>query len=136
MVTPEESANDEATGFSLERRAESFGYAFAGVGHLLHTQHNAWIHLVFTIAVIGVGVLLPLSWLEWAALVLAMGLVWTAEALNTAIEALADAVSVDHHPLVGRAKDVAAGAVLLSAIASVLVGLLVLGPHLWVWITS
>lgn len=146
MAMPEEKPRvaDEANradagvqgdeGFSLDRRAASFGFAFSGLGHMLRTQHNAWIHLVFTVAVIGVGVLLQLSRLDWSALVLAMGLVWAAEALNTALESLADAVSPQEHPLVGRAKDAAAGAVLVCAIAAAAVGFLVLGPPLLGWL--
>ena len=76
------------------------------------------------------GALLGLSGLEWAILVLAIVGVWSAEALNTAIEFLADAVSQDHHPLIGQAKDIAAGAVLVVALGAAAVGLVVLGPHL------
>ena len=75
------------------------------------------------------GLLFHVSVAEWCWLVLAIMAVWTAEALNTAIEFLADLVSPDFHPLVKCSKDVAAGAVLISAIGSVLIGLLVLGPH-------
>ena len=128
MATPEENTSDQANSFSIERRAASFGFAFAGIVYLLRTQHNAWIHLVLTVAVVGVGVLLPLSRLDWAALVFAIVLVWAAEAFNTAIECLADAVSTREDPLLGRAKDVAAGAVLLCAIAAVAIGVLIIGP--------
>ena len=72
--------------------------------------------------------------MEWCALVLAMAMVLTAETLNTAIEAIADLVSPGFHPLAGRAKDVAAGAVLIAALGSVAIGLLVFGPHLWPWL--
>ena len=81
-------------------------------------------------AVCGIGVLLGLSAPEWCWLVLAMGAVWTAEALNTAFEFLADAASPEFHPLVGKAKDVAAGGVLIAAMSAVLIGALVLGPHI------
>ncbi|MDP6980655.1 MAG: diacylglycerol kinase family protein [Myxococcota bacterium] len=130
MAPPNETPNDAPPGFSLERRVESFSYAFAGIAHMLRTQHNAWIHLVVSIAVVGVAVLLPLSRLEWCALVFAIGLVWIAEGFNTALESLADAVTEESHPLVGRAKDVAAGAVLIAAAVAAGVGLLVMGPHL------
>ncbi len=130
MAPPDEPPNDEPTGFSLDRRAQSFTYAFAGIAHMLRTQHNAWIHLVVSIAVVGLGVLLPLSRMEWCALVFAIGFVWVAEGFNTALESLADAVTEDSHPLVGRAKDVAAGAVLIAAGVAAGVGVLVMGPHL------
>jgi diacylglycerol kinase len=116
--------------FDLVARANSFRFAGRGVWALVRTQHNAWIHAAATVAVCAAAVWLGVSRLEWVLLALAMGAVWTAEAFNTAIELLADAVSPERHPLIGRAKDVAAGAVLLSAIASAIVGLLVLGPPL------
>jgi diacylglycerol kinase (ATP) len=120
--------------FSIRARLESFRHAGAGVRHLLATQHNARIHLGFTLGVVAAGLVLGVSRLEWCALVLAIGLVWATEALNTALESLADALRPDPHPLVGRAKDAAAGGVLLAALAAAGVGLLVLGPHLLAWL--
>jgi diacylglycerol kinase (ATP) len=99
---------------------------------MVQTQHNAWIHSAITGAVIVTAAVVGLTGLEWVALVLAIVGVWSAEALNTAIEFLADAVSPDHHPLIGRAKDVAAGGVLVVALGASVVGLVVLGPHLFV----
>ena len=95
------------------------------------TEPHAWVHLVATIVVVIFALWLEVGAGGWLALVLAMALVWVAEAFNTALESLADATAPDPHPLVGRAKDAAAGAVLLAAIASVVIGLLVLGPPLW-----
>ena len=86
------------------------------------------------VAVISLGLAFGLSAMEWCALVLAMAMVLTAETLNTSIEAIADLVSAGFHPLAGRAKDVAAGAVLVAALGSVAIGLLVFGPHLWPWL--
>lgn len=111
-------------------RAESFRHAFGGWGYLLRTQRNAWIHAAFTLAVVVVGLWLRLEALPWAILVLAMGLVWTAELFNTALEAVVDLSSPGLHPLARVGKDVAAGAVLASAGTSVVVGLLILGPPL------
>lgn len=122
----------EGEGFSVESRVRSFGYAFAGIALLIRSQHNAWIHAIATLLVVGLGVLLPLSRLEWTALILAMAIVWTAEGINTAIELLGDGISREEHPLVGQAKDAGAGAVLLAAIGAAIVGLLVLGPHVLV----
>ncbi len=96
---------------------------------MLRSQHNAWIHAAATIVVSAAGLAARLSRLEWCLVTLAVVAVWTAEALNTAFEFLADAASPDFHPLVGKAKDVAAGAVLISAAGSLIVAVLVFGPH-------
>jgi diacylglycerol kinase (ATP) len=113
-----------------QSRADSFRHAFAGSWYALRTQRNTWIHAFFTVAVLVVGFWVRLQPTEWALLVLAMGLVWTTEFLNTAIEAIADLASPEYHPLAKVGKDVSAGAVLVGAITAVIVGLLVLTPHL------
>lgn len=97
---------------------------------MLRSQHNAWIHALATVAVGVAGSVLRVSAAEWCWLVLCVVAVWSAEALNTALELLADAASPTFHPLVKQAKDVAAGAVLITAIGSVIIGILVFGPHL------
>ena len=97
---------------------------------LVSCQRHARFHLAATLAVTGAGFWFHVSRLDWAILVVAMTLVWTAEAFNTAIEKLADAVHPENHPLVGLAKDVAAGAVLIASVASLLLGLLVFMPYL------
>ena len=117
--------------FSFAARLHSFRYALAGLRTLLLTQHNAWLHAAATVVVVVAGLVLGLSRVEWCWLVLAMTLVWMAEALNTALEFLADAVTQEFHPLILQAKDVAAAAVLIAAIGALLIGLLVFGPHLW-----
>jgi diacylglycerol kinase len=109
----------------------SFRDAGRGIGDVLRTQPNAWIHAVASLAVCVAGFALDVSRGDWLALALAMTLVWVAESVNTALERLADATSPGPHPLVGRAKDAAAGAVLFAAIGAAVVGLLVLGPPLW-----
>jgi diacylglycerol kinase len=111
-------------------RGRSFGHAFRGLGYMLRTQPHARLHALATLLVLGAGCWLEVSRGEWLLLVLAIGLVWMAEAMNTALEALADAVHPDHHPLVGRAKDVAAAGVLLSAFAAAVVGLWIFIPRL------
>ena len=98
---------------------------------MLRSQHNAWIHALATAVVVTLGLVIRLSTSEWCWIVLAVMAVWTAEALNTAFEFLTDVASPSFHPLAGKAKDVAAGAVLISAIGSVVIGVLVFGPHLW-----
>lgn len=115
--------------FRFTGRIRSFRFAFAGVWTMLKSQHNAWVHAFATLAVVVAGLLFDVTRPEWCWLVLAIMAVWTAEALNTAFEFLADAASPEFHPLVKHSKDVAAGAVLLSAIGSVAIGLLVLGPY-------
>lgn len=97
---------------------------------MLRTQHNAWIHAVATLGALAAGSILEIGAGEWLALVLAIVAVWTAEALNTAFESLCDVASPEFHPMVERAKDVAAGAVLISAIGAVFIGLLVFAPKL------
>jgi diacylglycerol kinase (ATP) len=116
--------------FSLRARMRSFVYAGRGLSTMLASQHNAWIHAVASLGVIAGGLLAGVGRLEWCALVLAIVSVWTAEALNTAFEFLCDVASPEFHPLVAKAKDVAAGAVLIAALGATLIGLLLLGPHL------
>ena len=96
----------------------------------MRTQHNARIHLVAAAGVVAGGWFLELAILEWVLLTLTIALVFMAEALNTAIEFLADAVMPARHPLIEKAKDVAAAAVLVAAIASVVVGVLLLGSRI------
>jgi len=117
--------------FSWGARRRSFVYAWRGVRTVLSSQHNAWIHAAASLAVVVLGVLLGVGRLEWLALIFAVVSVWTAESLNTALELLCDVASPEFHPLVEKAKDVAAGAVLISALGALLVGGLVFGPHLW-----
>ncbi len=117
--------------FSWRARAESFVYAFRGTWALFRREHNAWIHLGFAIAVCAAGWWWRIDRLEWALVVFAIGSVLAAEAVNTAFETLADAVKPERHPLVGRAKDLAAAAVLLAALAAAVVGVLVFGPRVW-----
>lgn len=116
--------------FLAAARLDSFRYAVNGIVAMLRTQHNAWLHALATVVVCAVAAWLGISSTEWCCIVLAMVTVWTAEALDTALECLANAVAPCPHPLVRKAKDVAAGAVLLAAIGSVIIGILVLGPHL------
>jgi diacylglycerol kinase (ATP) len=116
--------------FRVGARLASFRYALRGLGVLLGSQHNAWIHAAATAAACALGVLLGISTLEWCAVVLAIVAVWVAEALNTAFEFLCDAVSPERSPQVERAKDVAAAAVLVAAAGAGVVGLFVFGPAL------
>ena len=116
--------------FSIRARFRSVGYALEGMRTLVLTQHNAWIHCLALVVVCGLGCWLEVSRMEWALLVLAMMAVLSAEALNTAMEFLADAVVPEEHPEIKKAKDVAAGGVLIAAIAAAIIGALVLMPRL------
>ncbi len=97
---------------------------------MLRTQHNAWLHLIATVSVIAAGLALEVSANDWRWLIAAMALVWLAEAINTAFEHLCDVVSPEFHPSVKRAKDIAAAAVLVSAIAAALIGAITFAPHI------
>lgn len=110
---------------------DSFRFAFSGLWHALRTQRNTRIHLSIAAAVVALGVWLNLPFTQWAILTLTVGFVLVGEMLNTMAETLVDLISPGYHPLAKIVKDVTAGAVLLTAIISVIVGLLVLGPPLW-----
>ena len=115
-------------------RLRSVKFAVRGVRTMIETQHNAWLHAAATVVVAGFGLIVRLSAAEWCWIVLAITSVWTAEALNTAFEFLTDVASPAFHPIAEKAKDVAAGAVLLAACGSVVIGALVLGPHVLNWL--
>lgn len=117
-------------GFTLRKRIRSFKYAFHGIFLLISREHNAWIHCFATVCTITAGILLHLSPTEWIIITLCIGLVLAAEAVNSAIEALADRVSAEYDEAIKRTKDLAAGAVLLLAIASAIVGLIIFLPKL------
>jgi diacylglycerol kinase (ATP) len=126
----DQHSDTTARRFSLAARLRSFVYAGRGIRRMIASQHNAWIHAVATFSVVGLGIALGISRLEWTALVLAIVSVWAAEAVNTAFEFLCDVSSPEFHPMVEAAKDIAAGAVLICAIGASITGALVLGPAL------
>jgi len=115
----------------LRARFLSFRHAFSGWRYMLRTQPNAWIHAAATIVVFLTGLWLKLSGNEWALIIIAVGLVWITEFINTALEAVVDLVSPEYHDLAKISKDVGAAAVLIAATVAVLIGVLVLGPPLW-----
>ena len=121
----------ETGGGFWRARLQSFRFAARGMRSLLCATGNARIHFAATVAVVVAGFALKVTTGEWSLLVLAIGLVWAVEGVNTAIELLADRITRERDDLIGRAKDIAAGAVLLAAFAAAIVGLLVLGPHVW-----
>jgi len=113
-------------------RLRSFRYAWRGIVYLVRTQGNARLHLASTILVVILGFVLHVTRGEWCLLALASGMVWAAEALNSALEYLADHVTMEHHERIGRVKDMAAGGVLLAAIAAAIIGGVVFIPKLLV----
>ena len=112
------------------RRLNSFAHALRGMGLLVRTQANARVHLLAAGLVCIAGIYWGLSRTEWLWIVAAIVWVWGAEAFNTALEQLADAVHPARHPGIGRAKDVAAAAVLIAALGAAVIGVLVFAPHL------
>lgn len=108
-----------------------FDHALCGLTFLFRSQLNARVHACFTIAVLALGAFLQISANDWCWLVIGISMVWCAEALNTAIEQLANRVTTESDPLIKQAKDLSAGAVLITAIGSASIGFIVLGPPLW-----
>lgn len=121
---------------NLPKTLRSFRFAGQGVVALFRYENNARFHALAGLVVVGVGFWLGLTSTEWAILLTQIGLIFMAEAINTAIEKLCDVVSPAHHPTIKAVKDIAAGAVLILAIVSVLVGLLILGPKLLILFTQ
>jgi diacylglycerol kinase (ATP) len=115
----------------LLSRIRSFRHAFRGWFYVLRTQRNAWIHSAIATVVFVVGLWLGLPPRDWAVIILTAAVVFAAEFMNTAIEVVVDIASPDEHPLAKIGKDVGAAAVLVSALAAILIGLLILGPPLW-----
>lgn len=112
-------------------RVASFRFALAGWLHMLRYQKNIRIQVAATIAVAGFGLWLHIPARDFAVIVMVIGMVWMAEFINAAIEATINLASPELHPMARVGKDVAAAAVLLSVVISILVGLLIFGPPLW-----
>lgn len=122
--------NKEKKPFSIQQRIRSFRYAIHGIRNLFQYEHNAWIHLVAGVAVVILGFVYHISTLEWMILSLVIGLVFAMEMINSALERLADVVSPQKNEQIRIAKDLSAAAVLVSAIISVIVGLLIFLPKI------
>lgn len=120
----------EMKNFSMQARFRSFSYAFKGLIHVLKAEHNMWIHLSATLAVIVLGAILKISRFDWLVVILCIGFVLSAEIMNTAIEKLTDKVSPERNEVAGLVKDISACAVLVSVITSVIAGLLVFVPYI------
>jgi len=117
--------------YFIRTRFFSFRHAIVGLIYVIRTQKNAWIHTIATFCVILIAMWLRLSAQDWAILILTTSAVWIAEFINTALEAVVDLASPQKHPLAKVVKDVGAAAVLISALTSIVIGLLILGPPLW-----
>lgn len=115
----------------ITSRIQSFKYAFDGLGYVIRTQRNAWIHAVASLFVFILAFWLGVTAFEWAVLILSVGMVWMAEFINTAIETAVDLATADFHPNAKIGKDVGAAAVLIAASASAGIGIIILGPPLW-----
>ena len=120
--------------FTWRSRIRSFGYAFEGIAVMLRTQHNAWLHLLASGLVCVAATILDVSAADWRWLVVAMTLVWAAEAMNTAVEFLCDVVSPEYALAVKGAKDIAAGGVLITALGAAAIGVLTFWPYMGVWL--
>lgn len=115
--------------FSFKKRVKSFGYAFQGIAALIRDEHNSRIHVCVMLAVVMAGMFFGITANEWSLVCICFGMVLMAEAMNSAIEAIADMVMPDRHPLIKKAKDVAAAGVLFTAMAAVAVGLIIFMPY-------
>ena len=117
--------------FSTKERLNSFVYAWAGIKAAIRTEHNTWIHLILTLTAFGFAIAMQISREEWMALVIVIAMVWTAELFNTVIEKVMDFLSTERHPQIKIIKDMAAAAVMVTALAAVIVGLLIFIPKLF-----
>jgi diacylglycerol kinase len=116
--------------FSLAARIRSFRYAFKGLRWLFTEEHNSWIYLLVIAVLVPICIILHLSLLEWALIAFCIGIVLIAELFNTAIERMADRITPEKDPVIGKIKDLAAAGVLVAAIVAAAVGLIILIPKL------
>lgn len=116
--------------YDYKKQLHSFGYAWQGIRGCIGKEQNLSFHLITSLAVIIAGIGFDISRNEWIAVILCIGLVIAAELFNTAIERLVDFVSPQRHPIAGQVKDIAAGAVLVCALAAISVGLIIFVPYL------
>lgn len=130
MEKPAHKNISEKKRFSIIARAVSFKHAIRGIGVIFKTQHNAWVHAAAAVVVIALGFIFQISEAEWGLLVLSMAAVLAAEGFNTALEIDIDLTSPDYHPYARDTKDVAAGAVLLTVLGAVIVGLIIFLPKI------
>jgi diacylglycerol kinase len=118
----------------IRERLNSFKYAINGVRLLFTTQIHGKFHLLFALFVVVAGVFFDISTTEWCLVTLSIAMVIGAEAFNTAVEKLTDLASPDYHPLAGQAKDLAAGAVLICALGTLIIGFIIFLPKVLIWL--
>lgn len=122
-------------GFTLRKRLRSFGYAFHGIRLLITQEANAWIHCFAAVCVVVAGFFFGISVSEWIAVIFAIGMVLAAEAVNSAVEALADRVTQEYDEAIKRTKDLASGAVLILAMAAAIIGCIIFIPKIALWLS-
>ncbi len=115
----------------MKKRIRSFGYALKGIKAVFGKEANMNIHLIMAVLVIICGFVFMISITEWILCILCFGLVISLEMLNSALENVVDLISPEHHELAGKAKDIAAGAVLVAAFCAAVVGLIIFVPKGW-----
>jgi diacylglycerol kinase (ATP) len=115
--------------YDLKKQLRSFGYAWKGIQSCVGKEQNLSFHLIAAMAVIIAGIVLGITRTEWIMVVMCIGTVIAAELFNTAIEKLVDLVSPERHPVAGQVKDIAAGAVLICAVAAAIIGLIIFIPY-------
>jgi diacylglycerol kinase (ATP) len=115
----------------IKARLKSFQYAFAGVAHTLQAEGNTRVHALFSLFALATGSFLNISRIEWMFIIGATTAVWMAEFFNTAIEAVVDLYTQEQHPLAKISKDAGAAAVLITAGAATLIGVIIFGPPIW-----
>ena len=120
-------ASGKLAGHSL---LAAFRYAFRGILHVFGQERNMWLHLIIAVVVIVAGVVLDLARSEWVPVILCMGLVFSSEIMNTAIEGMVDLLSPEQQEKAGQVKDLAAGAVLVCAVTAAIAGLFIFVPHI------
>jgi diacylglycerol kinase (ATP) len=120
----------ELNSFSVRQRLKSFRFAFAGLSAFIFTEHNARVHTVTTAAVIISGFLFNISNAEWLTVIIVTAMVWAAEIFNTVVERIMDHITPDYHPQVKTIKDLSAAAVLVTAIAALIAGLIIFIPKI------
>lgn len=116
--------------FSWKKRAASFGFAAKGIATFVRNEHNAWIHLSAFALVVTAGFFFQITHTEWMLIAIVSGMVLAAEGFNTAIEYLCNRVNTGHDEAIGKVKDIASGAVLITAISAAIVGLIIFVPYL------
>lgn len=117
--------------YDIKKQIRSFGYAWKGIRQCVGKEQNLSIHLIVTVMVIIAGFFFDITRTEWLIIILCIGVVIAAELFNTAIERLVDLVSPEHNPIAGQVKDIAAGAVLVCAVAAAIIGVIIFLPYIF-----